>query len=172
MDRKKRIKEILKSMRDHERKRATDPAYRKESDKIREMLDGLYHGGHEEDGDREAFLRNKAKREELQRRIDETRYWDLRLKALVCEHFAEEVRVELEDGVSFEFYGCHRVLFHHDPRYEKPCPAREMTVPQIPYFAQDICVTVAEEDGVSFWKCKLDIFPMTVEIWCERVCTK
>lgn len=44
-----------------------------------------------------------------------------------------------------------------------------MSYRQIPYFMQNIEISRVLEDGVDFYLCKIEMFPLTVEIMCKEI---
>jgi len=111
--------------------------------------------------------------EKFQRDIENYHYWDARVHSLDCNYFADEVEIsfyEEEDRkVIYKFTGCYKSVFDHVKAYDKLRPAREMTRPQIPYSLQDIEVGSIAEDSINFYTCKINMFPLYLEIWCKNI---
>jgi len=100
-------------------------------------------------------------------------YWDTGVSKLETNYLADEVEIRHEDEetteIVYKFTGCYRVYFDHVKGYSKGRPVKEMTRGQIPYFMQDVDVSTIIEDEVEFYVCKIDMFPMEVEIWCKDI---
>lgn len=110
---------------------------------------------------------------EIQRKIDEYDYFDSRVKAVECNYFADEVHViyEAEDGTSicYYFFGCYKSIFDHVKEYDKGVPVKNMTISQIPYFIQDVKIDEIVMGDNHFWICKINMFPLNLEIWCKDI---
>jgi len=113
------------------------------------------------------------KTKELQKLIDEYRYWDMRVTKLECDYFADEITLAYHNTEGYEvvykFYKCYKVIFDHVKVYDKLMPAKEMRISQIPYFMQDVQVTDILEGDIQFYICKIDMFPLDVEIWSKEI---
>ena len=112
---------------------------------------------------------------EIQKEINDLHYWDARVLKLECNHFADEVIFGYEDEdkmVTYEFKECYEVNFNHDKNYDKMRPVSEMTRPQIPYFIQDVEVVEININEVGFYKCKIDLYPLSLEIICKKIIIK
>lgn len=107
----------------------------------------------------------------IQALIDEYYYWDFPVTSLECNYFADEIKLVYDDekgnDVAYHFLGCYKSTFDHVKNYDKLRPVSEMTSPQIPYFMQDVEVSEITEDERHFLVCKIDMFPLFVEIWCR-----
>lgn len=109
---------------------------------------------------------------EIQKQIDNLKYWDSRVTKLECNYFADEVTLVYEDEeniVSYEFKGCYEVLFKHIKSYDKMKPASEMTIGQLPYFMQRVEILSEIINEIEFYKCKIEMFPLTLEILCKNI---
>ncbi|MCL2841013.1 MAG: hypothetical protein FWE05_09610 [Defluviitaleaceae bacterium] len=109
---------------------------------------------------------------ELQKKIDSFRFWDARVDFLNCNYFADEIELSfsIDDlKVIYRFIGCYKSLFDHVKGYDKLKPVREMTIPQLPYFLQDIEINEVIEDNIIFYTCKINMFPLNLEIWCKDI---
>lgn len=108
----------------------------------------------------------------MQSMINSYHFWDARVLYLNCCHFADEIELAFCDAdieVIYSFLGCYKSIFNHVLKYDKLRPAREMTAAQVPYFIQEIKIDVVVEDCINFYVCKLDMFPLNVEIWCKDI---
>jgi len=108
----------------------------------------------------------------LQKRIDGFHYWDARVSSVNCNYFADEIEIAFSDGeaeIIYKFIGCYKSIFDHVKAYDKQRPVREMTLSQIPYFLQDIEVGSIVEDEVNLYTCKINMFPLYLEVWCKDI---
>ena len=117
---------------------------------------------------------------EMQRIFDEYDYWDMSVKEMECNHFADEVRIIYDDSeggrVCYNFTGCYKTVSDHVKGYAKDMPVKDMTPSQLPYFMQDVMINETTEEDNHLWICKIIMFPLYLEIWCkdikiERICT-
>ncbi len=109
---------------------------------------------------------------EIQEKIDGFHYWDARVLYLDCNHFADEIALGYKyegNTINYNFIGCYKSIFDHIKKYDKLRPVKEMTVSQIVYFLQSVEVGETIEEGVRFFKCKIGMFPLEVEIWCKDI---
>jgi hypothetical protein len=110
---------------------------------------------------------------EMQSKFDKCDYWDARVKSVECNYFADEVHIiyDDEDGKSimFNFNGCYKSVFEHVKEYDKGIPVNKMTIPQIPYFLQEIKIDEVIVEEHRLWICKIDMFPLYLEIWCKEI---
>jgi len=109
---------------------------------------------------------------EIQELVNSLHYWDARVTHLSCNYFADEIELIYEDegsGVVYKFIGCYKSVFDHVKGYDKFCPVKEMSRPQIPYFLQDVKFGEIIEQEISFYTCKINMFPLYLEIWCKDI---
>lgn len=79
--------------------------------------------------------------QELLKKIEDSYYWDSRVKSLECNYFGDEVKVVFEDdekNVTYFFSECYKVKIEHAVEFPKDRPSKELTRQQIPYFMQDV----------------------------------
>ena len=111
--------------------------------------------------------------DEIQEQIDKFHYWDMRVKTLECNNFSDEVKLVYDDSDGYEvvyhFIGCYRVVFEHVKNYDKLRSVKNMTIPQIPYFLQEVNVTSVIEENRQFYVSKMNIFPLYTEIWSKEI---
>jgi len=109
----------------------------------------------------------------IQKIINDFRYGDARVFSLECNYFADEITLVHEDEVNsnivYKFTECYKSVFDHVKGYDKGRPVKEMTMPQIPYFMQDVKIGKTIEDGVKFYTCNINMFPLYLEIWCKDI---
>ena len=110
---------------------------------------------------------------QIQELIESFHYGDARITQLDCNYFADEVELVYEHddnfNVIYKFTGCYKAVFDHVKAYDKFCPAKDMTIPQIPYFMQDVKIGEIEQDGIKFYTCNINMFPLYLEIWCKDI---
>ena len=109
---------------------------------------------------------------QLQELADSLNYLDERVKRLDCNYFADEVTLTYGDNgrsVIYNFTGCYKVVFEHVKQYDKPVPSKDLSIPQIPYFLQDVEISSLFEDNIEFYVCKINLFPLNMEIWCKQL---
>lgn len=109
----------------------------------------------------------------IQELIDEYYYWDMRVNKLQCDYFADEIRLVYGDtegyDVIYKFTGCYKANFEHTPNYEKEKAVKDMSLMQIPYFMQDVEVGEIIKESIKFYTCKINMFPLYLEIWCKNI---
>lgn len=110
---------------------------------------------------------------EIQRLKDKTEYWDMLVKEVECNYFADEAHIIFDDSegnmVNFEFFWCYKSAFNHVLGYAKSIPIKEMSHTQIPYYMQDVKVSEIVEEGNHLWVCKINMFPLHLEVWCKEI---
>ena len=113
---------------------------------------------------------------EILKTMEELHYWDTRIKTLSCNHFADEIEIiydfhsdEENYAVKYQFLGCYKSSFEHLMNDDKCMPVKDMTPAQIPYYLQQIDLDEKFVDNVKFYRCKINMFPMDIEIWCKDI---
>jgi len=109
---------------------------------------------------------------EMQELVNHYHYWDARVTHLSCNYFADEIELTYEgegSEITYKFSGCYKSIFDHVKTYDKLRPAKEMTIPQIPYFLQDVAIGEKTEGDIYFYTCKIIMFPLFLEIWCKDI---
>ena len=109
---------------------------------------------------------------EIQKLVDDLHYWDARVAHLNCNYFADEIELCYKDGntdVFYRFLGCYKSNFNHVKSYDKLKPVSKMEIAQLPYFLQDVEFGETSEMGITFYTCKINMFPMDLEIWCKDI---
>ena len=111
--------------------------------------------------------------EKIQSLINEYDYWDSRVKSLECKYFGDEIELVYDDStgrnVTYHFIGCYKSFFDHVKDYDKFVPVKNMSNAQIPYFLQDVSISEIEEEEVELYICKINMFPLYLEIWCKDI---
>jgi hypothetical protein len=108
----------------------------------------------------------------IQNQIDALDYWDAPVLKVECGYFADEVTIVYGDengNVEYTFRGCYKCVFDHVKEYNKVMRVRDMTYPQIPYFMQDVKVSKSVDDMAQLLVCKINMFPLYIEIWCKDI---
>ena len=75
--------------------------------------------------------------QELLKKIEDSYYWDARVKALDCNYFGDEVKVVFEDDekdITYHFAECYKVKIEHAVECPKGGASKELTLSQILYF--------------------------------------
>ena len=110
---------------------------------------------------------------EIQKLIDSLHYWDARVIELNCNYFADEIELVYEDeketDVVYKFLGCYSSHFDHVKSYDKLGTVKTMKQSQLPYFLQDVKIGEAFESEITFYTCKINMFPLYLEIWCKDI---
>ncbi len=110
--------------------------------------------------------------QEMQSLVNSFHYWDARVSYLNCNYFADEIELAYKDdklNVIYKFLGCYKSIFDHVKNYNKFRPASEMTVSQVPYFLQNIIIGEITEQEITFYTCKINMFPLYLEIWFKDI---
>lgn len=113
--------------------------------------------------------------EEIFKKIEATNYWDARVLNLECCYFGDEVTLAFSDDdvdILLRFSGCYKAFFDHIKDYDKLRRVRDMTLPQIPYFLQNIAIAALTYEDVEFYSCKIEMFPLTLDILCKEICVE
>ena len=108
--------------------------------------------------------------------------WDAKINQLNCNHFANQIEVCHDDGkddrldIVYSFINCYKVVFEHIKFFDTDLKkngeiikTKELNVGQIPCHLQEIHVSTTTENNINFYTCKIDMFPMNVEIWCKDI---
>ena len=114
----------------------------------------------------------KIKSVDIQKKINEYNYRDARVSRLECRSFADEIELAYESEgqeIVYEFLGCYKSEFDHVKDYDKLRPVKYMSLSQIPYFLQDVEIGTQIENDATFYTCKINMFPLYVEIWCKDI---
>jgi len=109
---------------------------------------------------------------EIQELVDSFEYWDAEVTNFSCNYFADEVELIYDDkgfDVIYKFLGCYKSVFDHVKEYDKFRPVKEMSRSQMPYFLQDVIFGEIIEQEISFYTCKINMFPLYLEIWCKDI---
>ena len=108
----------------------------------------------------------------IQELVNSFHYWDSRVTHLNCNYFADEIELAYkcdEADILYRFVGCYKSLFNHVKAYDKVRPVKEMSISQTPYFLQGVEIGETEEEGVTFYTCRINMFPLDIDIWCKDI---
>ncbi len=109
--------------------------------------------------------------EELKKKIEDSYYWDARVKVLDCNYFGDEVKLVFEDDekdITYHFEECYKVKIEHAVKCPKDRASKELTFAQIPYFMQDVElqeVIMCEKKYIEF---QINMHPVEVLIVCNK----
>ena len=109
-------------------------------------------------------------KEALRKRIEDSYYWDARVKALDCNYFGDEVKLVYEDNdgeIVYQFQGCYEIKMIHSIEYEKDAPCKELKVTQVPYFMQDVEVNEVVLGDKKYLEFKINMYPIELYIICK-----
>lgn len=111
------------------------------------------------------------KKNEIQKMIDKTDYWDMEILDLKASYFGDEVELLVDNDEEtcwkISFLSCYRVLYETDANRRKIIKVRDMKKPQLGYYGQDISVCESEED--NFYKVNLNLSIMEMQIECKDI---
>ena len=108
---------------------------------------------------------------EIKNKIEESYYWDARVKKLDCNYFGDEVQLVFEDDekdITYHFEACYEVIIKHLTDYTKDLSSKELKREQIPYFMQDVNVEEVEMDDKQFLSFVINIHPIEIDIKCLK----
>lgn len=108
---------------------------------------------------------------DIKNKIEESYYWDARVKKINCNYFGDEVELVFEDGdkdIIYHFQECYEVNIKHLPDYVKEIPSKDLKREQIPYFMQDVEVKEIEIDNKQFLEFVINMHPIQVLIKCLK----
>ncbi|TCS96484.1 hypothetical protein [Hazenella coriacea] len=107
----------------------------------------------------------------IQEKINRLHYWDARLLQLHADYFGDEVTLLFEDSnanVKLLFSGCSKVHLTTNVS-DRIKPMRELSIPQIPYFIQDLEITDYIEGDLELLNCKISAPPLMIELRCYKI---
>jgi len=108
---------------------------------------------------------------ELKKQIEDSYYWDARVKTLDCNYFGDEVKLIFEDNdksIVYHFEGCYKIKIEHDIKYSKNMPYKEITSAQIPYFMQEVELQEFKANEKTYLEFTINMYPMELYVVCER----
>ncbi len=107
----------------------------------------------------------------INKKIEDSYYWNARVKDLECSYFGDEVKITFEDGekdITYYFTECYKVQIEHAMEYPKEKAVRELEIAQILYFMQDVEVEETKIEGKSYLIFKLNLYPLKLLIMCKN----
>lgn len=109
---------------------------------------------------------------ELQRKIDETQYWDLRILGFQINYFGDEVNIFIyNDEVTswrISFSSCYRVEYQTDANWRTIAHVSDMRKAQLGYYGQDITLT-QNKSLDDFYDVKIDLTILTAKVTCKEI---
>ena len=109
---------------------------------------------------------------ELQRKIDETQYWDLRILDFQIDYFGDEVNIFIyNDEVTswrISFSSCYRVEYQTDANWRTITHVSDMRKAQLGYYGQDITLT-QNKSLDDFYDVKIDLTILTAKVTCKEI---
>lgn len=109
---------------------------------------------------------------ELQRKIDETQYWDLRILDFQIDYFGDEVNIFIyNDEVTswrISFSSCYRVEYQTDANWRTIAHVSDMRRAQLGYYGQDITLT-QNKSLDDFYDVKIDLTILTAKVTCKEI---
>lgn len=109
--------------------------------------------------------------EALREQIENSYYWDARVKALDCNYFGDEVKIVYEDydgEVVYQFEECYKIIIEHSVGYQKKVSSRDLKVAQIPYFMHDVEVKEVVLEAEKYLEFKINMNPIELYIVCKK----
>jgi hypothetical protein len=107
----------------------------------------------------------------IQKLIDKTDYWDMRVLDVKASCFGDEVEILIEnDEVTcwkISFLSCYKVSYNTDADRRKISKVKSMRKSQLGYYGQNI--TVCKSDKDDFYKINLDLSIMEMQIECQDI---
>ena len=112
--------------------------------------------------------------DEIQKLIDDTDYWDMRILGMNASFFGDNIELIIENDEEsswkISFLSCYKVSYETDADRRKIDHVSGMTRSQLGYYGQDI--TVSESDSEGFYKIELDLSIMLMQIECKEIKTE
>ena len=111
------------------------------------------------------------KAKQIQEKLEKSHYWDARVLSLDAQYFGDEVTIVFEDSdgnIKLSFTGCSKITVTTNPE-DRISPIRKLTIPQIPYFIQDIEVEDILVNNHNLLSCKILMPPMNIEVNCNLI---
>lgn len=114
--------------------------------------------------------------ETLQKQIDQTEYWDLKILDFQINYFGDEVTIivyddEIETSWKISFLICHSVTYETDASWnwrKGTQYVREMKRNQLGYYGQDI--TLSENKEIEgFYNVSIHLSIFTAQVVCKEV---
>lgn len=111
----------------------------------------------------------------LQRKIDDTKYWDMSILDIQTQYFNDEVYIFIENDEEtcwkICFLSCYKVSYETDANWRMIDNVKKMQRGQLGYDGQDISLKKYEENE-NFVERFLDLSIMTINIVCKDIQVK
>ncbi|OBS62720.1 MULTISPECIES: hypothetical protein [Enterococcus] len=108
----------------------------------------------------------------LQKKIDDTQYWDMSILDIQTQYFNDEVYIFIENNEEtcwkICFLSCYKVSYETDSNWRTIDNVKEMRGGQLGYEGQDISLK-KYEGNENFVECSLDLSMMTMNIVCKEI---
>ena len=109
--------------------------------------------------------------DEIKKEIEDSYYWDARVKALDCKYWEDEVTLVFDDDgtdIVYHFTGCYRVDIEHYPQYPKDIASKNLLPAQVPYFLQDVEVEEIDIGENKFLQFRINMYPIDLLVMCKE----
>lgn len=108
----------------------------------------------------------------MQKKIDQTEYWDLAILDFQVNFFGDEVNIfvynDADTSWKISFLSCYKVTYETDADCRPIKHVRDMKKPQLGYYGQDITLNESKEfDG--FYDVSMDLTILTAQIVCKEI---
>lgn len=108
----------------------------------------------------------------LQKKINQTEYWDLEILDFNVNFFGDEVNIyvynDFDTSWKISFLSCLKVTYETDANWRTIKHVREMKRTQLGYYGQDITLSKSK-DFVGFYDVFIDLTLLTAKIICKDV---
>lgn len=105
------------------------------------------------------------------KKIEDSYYWDARVKQLDCNYFGDEVKIIFENDNNdtiYHFSECYKVEIEHAIEYPKDTASKNLTFAQIPYFLQSVELKELELCQEKYMQFSIDMYPIKLLIVCKK----
>lgn len=110
--------------------------------------------------------------ETMQKKIDQTEYWDLEILDFQIQFFGDEVNIfvynDADTSWRISFLSCYKVAYETDATWRTIAHVRDMKKPQLGYCGQDITLSESK-DFKGFYDVSIDLTILTAKIICKEV---
>lgn len=109
--------------------------------------------------------------EALRKQIEDSYYWDARVKVLECNYFGDEVKLVYEDNggeIVYQFEECYKIKIEHCIDWPKDVPSKKLKISQIPYFMQNVEVNEVILEDKNYLEFKINMHPVELYILCRK----
>ncbi|GIO22182.1 hypothetical protein [Oceanobacillus sp. J11TS1] len=110
--------------------------------------------------------------EVLEKRIEQTAYWDMPILDVQTQYFGDEVYLFVENDEEkcwkISFISCYKVNYETDANWRNIDNVKDMRGGQLGYYGQDISIKKYKENE-SFIESSIDLSIMTMSIVCKDI---